>query len=392
MGLRIDTGGPFTPGKKLEVAIQPQASEASSVQVSVRISDLAQSVLDPLPIAPIRPQFGEDKVPLSSHTFALEGYLSDSSGNGCNYCHLILTIPKLEDGVYYTRTDATGSFAFTGLTHTQTLKAYLSYTPDPAASIKQFFIHSKGPQYQPEINEEHYKGYKNKLSPKIGRYTLSRALRSSIDTPPVVSTEKPKRPYQEILLYPKYDEQVIFDQFFLGPDMKKTIKSIVPFVNTIKKQQLRVFSVENSKTFPEAPLILLDGIPINSQRALSLDPRTIYKVEVLHRRRTLRQVGNLASNGVLSLFTKNGTDDTEIPGVKKIYIRGFDNVEDKILERTTSHLFDRVLYWNPLLTVESGSSHKISFDLPDYYAELLITIIGINDEGDYVYYQGPLIE
>ena len=388
-GLSVQVDGDIVPGATLELEITQQAAEGFSVPLSVRISDQATTLVDPLPTATSEAYDVEDNIPLSSHTFALEGYLSDSLGNGCNYCQVILTIPKLEDGIYYTKTDATGSFAFTGLSHNQTLKAYLSYQTTAGELSKQFFIHNRTLQYQPESNTERFEAYKRELYPKLGRHAVSKTLEQNHQQVVEVTTEKPLRPYEEILLYPKYDEQVMFDDYYLGQDMRKTIKSIVPFVNTIKKQQLRVFSVENRKTFQEAPLILLDGIPIDGARALALDPRTIYKVEVLHRRRTLAQVGNLATNGVLSFISKNGIDETEIPGVKKIYIRGFDNSVQPA-SGPSAHSFQRVLHWNPSASIESGGSYKVSLDLPDYYTEMLITVIGINDEGDFIYYQGPL--
>ena len=392
VGLSVKVTRDVVPGSKLDLEIEPPSNTSFTVPVSIRISDQAQSIADPLPTETFDVYGAEDNIPLSSHTFALEGYLSDSVGSGCNYCQVVLTIPKLEDGIFYTRTDATGSFAFTGLSHNQTLKAYLSYQPNPSEPSKRFFIHSRSLGYQPERISERFEAYKEELYPKLGRHTVSKAFEQIQQKAAEVTTEKPLRPYQEIVLYPKYDEQVVFDNYYLGQDMKKTIKSIVPFVNTIKKQQLRVFSVENRKTFPEAPLILLDGIPIDGARALGLDPRTIYKVEVLHRRRTLARVGNLASNGVLSFVSKNGTDETEIQGVKKIYIRGFDNRANGETDRTEVKPFQRVLHWDPSANIESGSSYKLSLDLPDYYAEMLITVIGIDDEGNFIYYQGPLSE
>ena len=374
---------------KIDLTINPQTGEQYT-HLSIRISDQAQSTLQELPQLNSPNTESTNKLPLSSHTFALEGYLSDSAGNGCNYCQVVLTIPNLSDGIYYSKTDATGSFAFTGLSHTGIEKGYLSYNPDPLEPVKQFFLHQRSIPIKSEYEAGDFQQYREQYLGKLRRYTLTRKLSNQISEQPPKSNENPLKPYQEIQLYPKRDYQILFDEFHLAPDMKKTLKSIVPFVNTIKKSHIRVFSTENSRNFEAAPLILLDGIPINSQQALAIDPRTIYKAEVINKRRSLRQIGNLAIYGVLSLVTKNGTDETKIPGVQKVYVRGYDNPEQESVVLNATHSFDRVVYWNPSIYVDKNAGLNLSVPIPPHYTELVISVIGADDTGDFVFFQGIL--
>lgn len=378
----------FEPRGVLELEIAAEPIGNDPVYVSLKISDKAQSIADDLPPAKVgnTSDTGE-AIPLSSHTFAIEGYLSDSSGTGCSYCQVILTIPTLERGIYYTKTDDTGSFVISGLSHTGSQKGYLSYQPDHTAPPKRFFIHERKTAIKPSLSKSNFEVIKNKLAPQLYRNLLAASLRNGQRPLPTVSSEEPNRPYQEMLLYSKWDIQVLLDEYYLDSDMKGIIKSIIPLVNIVKKHQLRVFSNENRSNFSEAPFILLDGIPIDSKTALSIDPRTLYKVEVIHKGRSLRQIGNLAANGVVAFFTKNGTDETRLAGVQKIYIKGFDN---KDAHRTTSlpaKPFSKVLYWNPSIEIKSGEAFTPSISLPDYYIELLVSIIGYDGQGNLIYFQ-----
>lgn len=384
---------PLEPGGMLVLEIAAEPIGNDPVYVSLKISDKAQSIADDLPPETTgNTSEAGDAIPLSSHTFALEGYLSDSSGTGCSFCQVILTIPTLERGIYYTKTDDTGSFVISGLSHTGSQKGYLSYQPDQTAPPKRFFIHERKTAIKPVPSKTSFEVIKNKLAPQLYRNLLTASLRNGQWPSPTISSEEPNRPYQDILLYSKSDIQVLFDEYYLDSDMKGIIKSIIPLVNIIKKHQLRVFSNENRSNFSEAPFILLDGIPIDSKIALSIDPRTIYKVEVLHKGRTLRQIGNLAANGVIAFFSKNGTDETRLVGVQKIYIKGFDN---KVAHRPNSQPakpFAKVLYWSPSIEIKSGETFTPSISLPDYYIELLVSIIGYDSQGKLIYFQDEIIK
>ncbi len=369
--------------KVMKLTITPDQPTDTPISLSMKVNDLAQSQIDPFPQAGGEYSATFKGNSLASHTFALEGVLQNSQGRGCGYCSVMLTIPAEEQGIFYTSTDAQGKFKFTGLSHLGTQKAFLSYQANDMSFDLQFQLKEHKhpvPSGSPNIS---FQTAKENLWPQIQRHRVTASLRQTPERHLIPADENP---VVDIQLYPKHDYQIVFDEYKLSEDMKRTIKSIIPYVNTIKKTQVRVFSVENRKNFASAPLILLDGIPIDSEIALTIDPRTIQRVEVINKRRSLAQIGNVAEFGVLSFITKNGTDESRYPMVKKIFISGFDNIVPEP-QSASDISFVRSLYWNPYLELEPGAPVVLQIQLPAYYLELLLSIVGIRDNGVYVYYQ-----
>ena len=279
---------------------------------------------------------------------------------------------------------------FTGLSHQGTQLAYLSYQPETGKPTYKFHLDPKEKIEFTGSTQEDFAAAINHLQHQIQRNVLTESLRPRSGSSSKRSEPTMARPYQNIFLYPKYDHRVLFDEYHLSQDMRRTIKSIIPYVNTVKKTQIRVFSLENQRNFTGAPLILIDGIPIESDEALAIDPRTIQRVEVINKRRSLAQIGNVAQFGVLSFVTKNGFDQSNIGGVQKVYIRGFDNIESSNALNHREN-FSRAFYWNPRVDLKPGTPTRLQIRLPEYYLELLVSIVGTKATGEFVYYQSEVL-
>jgi len=298
---------------------------------------------------------------------------------------VVLTIPELAEGIYYTMTDETGRFQFTGLTHAGNKKAYLWSNRNIDGKFR-FQIADN--QCSPAaINDEPgVSTFSTDLEPSLLRKLLSNQIAEEQCTPQATQVRERIPNYHQVDLFPEPDTRVLFDDFYLGSDMKETIKSIIPNVNFIRKTHLRIFSFENRQNFPDTPLILLDGIPISDTVVLGLNPQSVQRIDVLHQSSSLQKVGNLARNGVLSLVTKSGTDNHSISGVEKIYVRGYDNLSD-IRAITANCPLQQVLYWNPHLMVDQ-STMVLKVPLPDYYIQPLVSVVGFDAEGTLI--QGQL--
>jgi hypothetical protein len=358
--------------------------------VSMSVSDDAQCLNVDKPFDFLIGDLGgnqdSESNPIANTTFTFNGYLKDQYDKGCAYCPLILTIPEDSSGIFYTRSDDHGRFTFTGLTHEGDKKAYLWHQYDSLNPMKFSFPANIR---IPEITKSRkfFDPTEAMTGPVLVRRLLATKLNASKSSADSLQSLIPMKNYEQVVLYPSFDFQVIFEQFYLERSMKGTLKSIVPNVNFVKKDQVRVFSYEQQGNYPEAPLILLDGMPIDNNRLLSLDPGSIHRVEVIHKTSNLGVIGNIARNGVISVVTRSGTDYRDIPGVERIYIPGFYQPEAAITRLHSKEELAQILLWDPDLIIDQQRT-QVKIKLPEYRLRLQVTILGTDTRETPVYFYG----
>ncbi len=360
------------------------------ITVSLKVSDLVQCLDEEIPrylYANVSNHSGKGQAkPLANATFSLEGSLKDQNDQGCAYCPVVLTIPEDSAGIYYTRTDDRGAFAFTGLRHEGERSGYIWHAYD---SLNPLMIFLSEPTVPPAIRHGlSFEQVEQDIKPQLLRKWLATKLMVPGASANSQQTLRPIRNYQQIALIPKYDFRVLFDEYYLEPDMRGTLRSIVPNINFIKTEQVRVFSFERRRNFPEPPLILLDGILIDQQALLELDPRSVHRVEVVHKTSSLGGIGNIARNGVISVVTKSGTDYRVFPGVERIHIPGFYQTprEDQIIPESGNKP-QQVLFWAPAIIIDQNQA-RLTVKLPDYRVQSKVSLVGADAQGKKIFYSG----
>jgi hypothetical protein len=184
------------------------------------------------------------------------------------------------------------------------------------------------------------------------------------------------------------------DDFTRFPTMEDVFREIVPEV--VVKMREGKFSVVmmNSASgyrFENAPLVLIDGIPIDDANIMmKYDPAMIENIAVVTQRYFY---GGLETDGIISIETYNGNaKDLPIsgflatsyiePSASRIYHNPKYDLHNN-LKRIPD--FRTQLYWEPIVHVEAGSTKKLNFFTNDLPGKYLIEVSGLTSSGRIVY-------
>ena len=138
-----------------------------------------------------------------------------------------------------------------------------------------------------------------------------------------------------------------------------------------------------------APYFLLDGIPVDKETLDGIPTVQIEKIEVLKDISNLAVFGSQGANGVLAVYTKQGSSvyqSGNYHGIISNKIRGFyqarkfysPNYEVKC-ESKPDHR--ATLFWNPNLTTKSSGQANFSFFTSDDQAPVIIKVEGLSYTG-----------
>ncbi|MCH5719438.1 hypothetical protein [Niabella hibiscisoli] len=174
--------------------------------------------------------------------------------------------------------------------------------------------------------------------------------------------------------------------------MEEVMREFVSIVDVrIKNKQVNfhVINAQKKEYFPNAPLNLLDGIPVfDFTRFFELDPFKVYSLDVVARQYVL---GNSVFDGVLNWKTyrpalENYDFDKStlvlnyeaLQLQREFYAPVYDN-EKQFESRLPD--FRNVLHWKPDILLQSGKPFRSSFytsDLPGRYA---VVVQGLSSAG-----------
>ncbi len=143
----------------------------------------------------------------------------------------------------------------------------------------------------------------------------------------------------------------------------------------------------------QSPLYLLDGMPVVGEPAtalLGIPPNSIERVEILKNGGTAGIYGVRAGGGVIVFYTRRGFYDE--PAKKTVFpltligypsVQGASPVPQHTDETTTQSRTDRrdVLYWTPQLQTDTAGQTGVSFPLSDVVRTLRVTVQGITAAG-----------
>lgn len=192
--------------------------------------------------------------------------------------------------------------------------------------------------------------------------------------------------------YGRPDATYLLDDYTRFKTMEEVFREFIPEVRVRKENQLFYFRVQHSiwkNFFDQAPLILLDGIPMfDMNKFMETDPLKIKKIEVMTNNYFL---GPSVNNGIVSCISYDGNiagyelDKNAVivnyEGLqvqREFYVPVYESVSQKN-NRTAD--YRNVLYWNPDIKTNSGGTHEFSFytsDIPGIYT---IMLQGISNDG-----------
>jgi len=139
------------------------------------------------------------------------------------------------------------------------------------------------------------------------------------------------------------------------------------------------------------PLFLIDGMPALKESFLEIPMSVIDKVEVLKSADKTAIFGMRGSNGVIAIFTKQGTDmgynGTYTPGTISEKIAGYSSYREFYSPKYTPENMGSekpdhriTLYWNPNIITEHGEA-SISFFTSDDISHFKVFVEGVTING-----------
>jgi hypothetical protein len=195
------------------------------------------------------------------------------------------------------------------------------------------------------------------------------------------------------------DKVYRLDDFTRFPTMDDIFREIIPEVVVRQKTgnfSLILRNVVTGERFNNAPLVLIDGVPIADANVLmNYNPALISTATVVTQH---YYYGALECDGILSIETYNGNAENlpidefvrvayNQPLHPKIYFT--PNYDSKELARIPD--FRTQLYWNPGITMSADESETLTFFTGDAAGEYLIEVLGISATGEKIYYREKLV-
>ena len=366
--------------------------DESMVQVSVSVSDLSQNPCkNSYPILPIdvRPTCKD----LPNHTrlnvglkswlrgFQLSGtLLSTEDGSKISDHRLILANPQDDFDLKYTATNEQGRFGFYNLDFEGVKTLYVSSAGETSIPAKYEFAPPRAYLVAPfPVCPATYTTTADELNEMVRLRLLNRKVAERY----LNIRELPVRKsiYKPTLLFHDADHTINFSDYVDFGTMKEVIKEIIPYVFVTKKG-IGVFSVDQKKSFPLKPLLLINGVPIsNEETIMGLDPAEIHSVQVLNKLSTIASYGNLALGGIVSIVMN---DEFDYPGeLQRIEVEGY--FKSKIPSRPDKTdgvpYFPSLLHWDFNVAIDSNGNGHVSFSLPDYETQVAVEIMGLTRAG-----------
>lgn len=193
------------------------------------------------------------------------------------------------------------------------------------------------------------------------------------------------------LFYGTPDETYLLDNYTRFPVMEEVLREYVPgiYVRRIKGHfVLHTLDVNHKEIF-DAPLILLDGVPIaDPDKIMAFDPLKIRQLDV---KESKCYDGQISATGVISFFTYHGdladfkldnnnlvADYAGLELDRQFYSPKYtsDDQQDHIPD------FRTTLFWNPQTNTNANGETKVSFFTGDVAGDYVVVIQGVGANGD----------
>lgn len=196
----------------------------------------------------------------------------------------------------------------------------------------------------------------------------------------------------------KPDEDVLLDNYTRFVTMEEVFREFIKTVmvrkrgDTLYLHVLDNFEI-NPKFMDDAPLVLLDGVPVvDNKQLFDIDPIRIRKIAVLARRYYL---GPAEYAGVVSLQTYRGDHAATALSESALVLDwngtlpAFDPLMPVYKDQPITHLPDQrlLLYWNPDIQLEAGKNQTFTFYTGDIKGKFCAEVSGVDANGKVYDYQ-----
>ncbi|MBV6646507.1 MAG: hypothetical protein KI790_13710 [Cyclobacteriaceae bacterium] len=297
---------------------------------------------------------------------------------------IILSIPGATNGLKYTSTNEFGEFRFEKLGFTGNRDVILKlYNQEGVFNLEDYSIEIRNAT---KIRSRHPESLSANLLPvmsdAIDRNRIRKKVESIYYPPPAIQDLFKQTQEDSKLTYNRADFTINMDEYVYLEDMETVIKEIVPYA-IFKKDEIRVYSTENRDMYRGTPLKLIDGIPFeDDQIILSMDPAKIQRIDIINSMSSLIPIGNVAQNGVIAFYTREGITAEEI-GAQKFNLEGYlsrINKPVRAIEKEEARIPDirQVIYWDSDIQTNENGYAKVTIPLSDNLTEFTIQVEALN--------------
>ena len=310
----------------------------------------------------------------------IEGQASDLSGNPMPLTPIAFSNLG-NNQLSFAVTDEMGHFILNAFPSTNNVDAFLSVIngSDYQLTFENNFLEEKPRFYAPQFSLDSLD------IAKISKASINVQIENAY-----FNDQKEKA--QNIHVFPEsfnsFDFHYELDDYNRFKTLKETFTEYIPPIASRTKkgeEVLKVRTGEYNPDFNELPLLLLDGIPVDTEDLMAFSPYRIKSIDIIASR---VYFGPMIFDGVVSLKTFKGdlhefqVDEASLKFVlkglepKKEYnYPDYSNLEN-------SRLPDRrvQLYWSPITTVTEANL-KIDFSTSDVTGEYEVRVEGFTGAG-----------
>jgi len=295
-----------------------------------------------------------------------------------------LTIPDSIPGFQYYQTGPDGRFYFLIDRHYGTLPAVVQcYSKDPVQRLKLKLDDLSAPiGPMPEMTEVGISdNIKKVITNSIDAVTFQKVFaQEKLTNLPI-----PEKKADEYQFYGK-PTQIIDPQLFVDlPNFNEISKELLPgvkFRNYNSQPSIQVLNNPAHNYFQEAPLILMDGIPIRDLNVIkNMGSTDIDRVEICQNERFY---GNLRFPGVVAIYTTK-SDYSNLPENDQLLKLNMEAIQIpiRLKEATAADQsipdLRQVLYWNP--SEKPAKNIPVSFRTSSVIGNFKISISGVKTDG-----------
>jgi hypothetical protein len=189
------------------------------------------------------------------------------------------------------------------------------------------------------------------------------------------------------------DKTYMLDDFTRFPTMEEVMREYVYEVGVRKQNGKYIFKVVNPRNtdyYPEAPLVLLDGVPVfDVDKIIAFNPLMVEKLEVLTQKYISRGAG--VYGGIISYTTYDadlksyeagaGDLNLEYDGLqlqREFYSPRYET-QQQISNRKPD--FRNLLHWSPQIITDREGKKGLSFYTSDLKGKFVVVVQGITANG-----------
>ncbi len=331
----------------------------------------------------------QNPAPEPNYAPEYEGALISGTVKGVDYDEIpahataMLSIPGPHFKLYHSAIAKNGDllFATKGIYGPVPLVLSTTGIPDSALS---FALHSPyASEFTSVRNSPLY------LPPTAGALLQERSMSMQLEN--IFTGEQRNRfhtPWQDTLaFYGTADQTYRLDDYTRFPTMMEVMTEYVPEVAIRKKDDhytMAVFQNREKGFYNSAPLILVNGLPLSSDKLLSLNPFKIRKMDIIQDKFVF---GKTRFPGVVSYTTYDDSDwwqkdedwwKTEYQGLAEQRVFHSTHHTEGAENRVPD--FRSLLFWGPAVKLQAGTA-KTAFYTSDLTGRFIGIVQGMGKEG-----------